>query len=89
MPGHDGVRSGHHMSDNDDIPFNRNFALKPGVVDEVRPGVGDDTRGCGPPFIENADGKAWGSAYYHCCNRGKRSLAIDFETPRKVRGSSG
>ncbi len=27
------------MSDNDDIPFNRDFALKPGVVDEVRPGV--------------------------------------------------
>jgi glyoxylase-like metal-dependent hydrolase (beta-lactamase superfamily II) len=28
-----------HMSDNDDIPFNRDFALKPGVVDQVRPGV--------------------------------------------------
>lgn len=27
------------MADNDDIPFNRNFALKPGIVDEVRPGV--------------------------------------------------
>ncbi len=27
------------MADNDDIPFNRNFPLKPGVVDEVRPGV--------------------------------------------------
>ena len=27
------------MSDNDDIPFNRDFVLKPGVVDEVRPGV--------------------------------------------------
>jgi glyoxylase-like metal-dependent hydrolase (beta-lactamase superfamily II) len=27
------------MSDNDDIPFNRDFALRPGVVDEVRPGV--------------------------------------------------
>jgi glyoxylase-like metal-dependent hydrolase (beta-lactamase superfamily II) len=27
------------MADNDDIPFNRDFALKPGVVDEVRPGV--------------------------------------------------
>src|SRR3954468_507908 len=27
------------MTDNDDIPFNRDFALKPGVVDEVRPGV--------------------------------------------------
>jgi glyoxylase-like metal-dependent hydrolase (beta-lactamase superfamily II) len=27
------------MSANDDIPFNRDFPLKPGVVDEVRPGV--------------------------------------------------
>jgi len=27
------------MSDNDDIPFNRDFPLKPGVVDEVVPGV--------------------------------------------------
>ena len=27
------------MSDNDDIPFNRDFALKPGVTDEVRPAV--------------------------------------------------
>jgi glyoxylase-like metal-dependent hydrolase (beta-lactamase superfamily II) len=27
------------MSDNDDIPFNRDFALTPGVADEVRPGV--------------------------------------------------
>jgi len=27
------------MADNDDVPFNRVFALKPGVVDEVSPGV--------------------------------------------------
>src|SRR6202795_1368795 len=27
------------MVENDDIPFNRDFPLKPGVVDEVRPGV--------------------------------------------------
>jgi glyoxylase-like metal-dependent hydrolase (beta-lactamase superfamily II) len=27
------------MSDNDDVPFNRDFPLKPGVVQEVRPGV--------------------------------------------------
>jgi len=27
------------MADNDDIPFNRTFPLRPGVVDEVRPGV--------------------------------------------------
>ncbi len=27
------------MSDNDDVPFNRDFPLKPGVVDDIRPGV--------------------------------------------------
>jgi glyoxylase-like metal-dependent hydrolase (beta-lactamase superfamily II) len=27
------------MAANDDVPFNRDFALKPGVADEVRPGV--------------------------------------------------
>src|SRR3954452_5447583 len=27
------------MSDSDDIPFNRDFPLQPGVSDEVRPGV--------------------------------------------------
>ena len=27
------------MADNDDIPFNRDFPLKPGVVEQVRPGV--------------------------------------------------
>ena len=27
------------MADSDDVPFNRNFPLKPGIVDEVRPGV--------------------------------------------------
>jgi glyoxylase-like metal-dependent hydrolase (beta-lactamase superfamily II) len=27
------------MADNDDVPFDRNFPLKPGVLEEVRPGV--------------------------------------------------
>jgi glyoxylase-like metal-dependent hydrolase (beta-lactamase superfamily II) len=27
------------MADNDDVPFNRNFPLKPGIAEEVRPGV--------------------------------------------------
>ncbi|HUG61285.1 MAG TPA: CaiB/BaiF CoA-transferase family protein [Methylomirabilota bacterium] len=50
------------------------------VIKVERPGGGDDTRGWGPPWIETADGSAWGAAYYHACNRGKRSVAIDFET---------
>jgi glyoxylase-like metal-dependent hydrolase (beta-lactamase superfamily II) len=27
------------MADNDDVPFNRNFPLAPGIVEEIRPGV--------------------------------------------------
>jgi crotonobetainyl-CoA:carnitine CoA-transferase CaiB-like acyl-CoA transferase len=50
------------------------------VIKVERPGTGDDTRGWGPPWIEAADGTAWGAAYFHACNRGKRSVAIDFET---------
>jgi crotonobetainyl-CoA:carnitine CoA-transferase CaiB-like acyl-CoA transferase len=36
---------------------------------------GDDTRGLGPPFRDGV------SAYFACCNRNKRSLAIDLRTP--------
>jgi crotonobetainyl-CoA:carnitine CoA-transferase CaiB-like acyl-CoA transferase len=50
------------------------------VVKVERPGAGDDTRGWGPPFIEGADGSDLSAAYFHSCNRGKRSIAIDFET---------
>jgi crotonobetainyl-CoA:carnitine CoA-transferase CaiB-like acyl-CoA transferase len=45
------------------------------VVKVERPGAGDDTRGWGPPFVEG-EGSA---AYFHACNRGKTSVAIDFE----------
>jgi crotonobetainyl-CoA:carnitine CoA-transferase CaiB-like acyl-CoA transferase len=49
------------------------------VVKVERPGAGDDTRGWGPPFVEGADGNPMAAAYYHSCNRGKRSVAVDFE----------
>ncbi|MDX2276653.1 MAG: CaiB/BaiF CoA-transferase family protein [Hyphomonadaceae bacterium] len=39
-----------------------------------QPGVGDDTRRWGPPFLP---GEARDSAYYACANRNKYSLAID------------
>jgi crotonobetainyl-CoA:carnitine CoA-transferase CaiB-like acyl-CoA transferase len=45
------------------------------VVKVERPGTGDDTRQWGPPFAQ--DGSA---AYFHACNRGKSSIAIDFGT---------
>jgi crotonobetainyl-CoA:carnitine CoA-transferase CaiB-like acyl-CoA transferase len=42
--------------------------------------AGDETRGWGPPWIDNGDG-THDAAYYHSCNRGKRSLAVDFAAP--------
>jgi len=46
-----------------------------------RPGVGDDTRKWGPPFLKDADGNdTHESAYYLSCNRNKRSLAVDLTT---------
>ena len=47
------------------------------VVKVERPGAGDDTREWGPPFVTGAEGENLGAAYYHSCNRGKRSVAID------------
>jgi crotonobetainyl-CoA:carnitine CoA-transferase CaiB-like acyl-CoA transferase len=44
------------------------------VVKVERAGAGDDTRQWGPPFA--SDGSA---AYFHACNRGKESVALDFE----------
>ena len=50
------------------------------VIKVERKGAGDDTRGWGPPFVEGADGKHIGSAYFHSANRGKRSIELDFES---------
>ncbi|WP_313253407.1 CaiB/BaiF CoA-transferase family protein [Stenotrophomonas sp.] len=51
------------------------------VIKVERPGVGDDTRGWGPPYLKDGQGNDTAeSAYYLCANRGKRSLAIDFTT---------
>jgi len=50
------------------------------VIKVERKGNGDDTRGWGPPFVEGADGKNLGAAYFHSANRGKRSIEMDFES---------
>jgi crotonobetainyl-CoA:carnitine CoA-transferase CaiB-like acyl-CoA transferase len=42
---------------------------------------GDDTRGLGPPFLAGTTPDQGMSAYFACCNRGKRSLAIDLRAP--------
>ncbi|KQT33471.1 CoA-transferase [Sphingomonas sp. Leaf412] len=51
------------------------------VIKVERPGAGDDTRHWGPPFMIGADGENLSAAYYHACNRGKRSVALDIATP--------
>ena len=51
------------------------------VVKVERPGAGDDTRGWGPPFVKDAEGReTQESAYYLCANRNKRSVAVDIAT---------
>ena len=51
------------------------------VIKIERPGEGDDTRHWGPPFLTAADGTDLDAAYFHACNRGKRSVAVDIATP--------
>ena len=50
------------------------------VIKVERPGVGDDTRSWGPPFVTQADGDGRDAAYFFCANRNKRSLTLDFTT---------
>ncbi|RYY49126.1 MAG: CoA transferase, partial [Comamonadaceae bacterium] len=52
------------------------------VVKIERPGVGDDTRGWGPPFLKDAEGNDTEQAtYFTACNRNKRSVTVDMATP--------
>jgi len=46
------------------------------VIKVERPGVGDDTRSWGPPFLDGM------STYFAAINRGKRSVAIDLGQER-------
>jgi crotonobetainyl-CoA:carnitine CoA-transferase CaiB-like acyl-CoA transferase len=46
------------------------------VIKIERPGMGDETRGWGPPFFSGGL-----SAYYACTNRNKRSVAVDIARP--------
>ena len=52
------------------------------VVKIERPGVGDDTRTWGPPFLKDEHGHDTDQAtYFTSCNRNKRSVTIDMATP--------
>jgi crotonobetainyl-CoA:carnitine CoA-transferase CaiB-like acyl-CoA transferase len=51
------------------------------VIKIERPGVGDDTRKWGPPYLKDANGEESNeSAYYLCANRNKRSVTLDIST---------
>lgn len=45
---------------------------------------GDDTRSWGPPFIEH-NGET-SAAYFHACNRGKKSVVVDFKDTEALEG---
>lgn len=49
-------------------------------VIKVESPQGDDTRGWGPPFVHDEAGNERDAAYFHACNRGKRSITVDFRT---------
>jgi crotonobetainyl-CoA:carnitine CoA-transferase CaiB-like acyl-CoA transferase len=52
------------------------------VIKVERPGVGDDTRGWGPPWFKDSKGKDTSdSSYYLSCNRGKKSITLDISRP--------
>jgi formyl-CoA transferase len=52
------------------------------VIKIEKPGLGDDTRSWGPPFLKDRQGnETREAAYYLACNRGKQSVAIDFTQP--------
>ncbi|WP_296579521.1 CaiB/BaiF CoA-transferase family protein [Phreatobacter sp.] len=51
------------------------------VIKIERPGVGDDTRSWGPPFLKDSQGGVTKeSGYFLSVNRGKRSVTVDMAT---------
>ncbi|MFC5497146.1 CaiB/BaiF CoA transferase family protein [Caenimonas terrae] len=52
------------------------------VIKIERPGSGDDTRGWGPPFLKDSEGRETAeAAYYLGANRNKRSVTCDISQP--------
>ncbi|MCG5486804.1 MAG: CoA transferase [Sinorhizobium meliloti] len=49
-------------------------------VIKVESPAGDDTRTWGPPFVKGEGDERLDAAYFHACNRGKRSVVLDFTT---------
>jgi formyl-CoA transferase len=56
------------------------------VIKVERPGTGDDTRGWGPPWLKDGDGKdTRESAYFLSVNRNKKSITLDISRPEGQR----
>ncbi|HMS74889.1 CaiB/BaiF CoA-transferase family protein [Gordonia sp. (in: high G+C Gram-positive bacteria)] len=53
------------------------------VIKVERPGVGDDARDYGPPFLGDPDNRD--SGFYLSTNRNKRSITVDHSTPEGAR----
>jgi crotonobetainyl-CoA:carnitine CoA-transferase CaiB-like acyl-CoA transferase len=52
------------------------------VIKIERPGIGDDTRRWGPPYLQGVDGEdTTESTFYLSANRNKRSVTIDISRP--------
>ncbi|MEL6817010.1 MAG: CaiB/BaiF CoA-transferase family protein [Pseudomonadota bacterium] len=58
------------------------------VIKIENPNGGDETRQWGPPFIEDSDGSERSAAYFHACNRGKRSVALDLKNLKDLEVAS-
>jgi crotonobetainyl-CoA:carnitine CoA-transferase CaiB-like acyl-CoA transferase len=63
------------------------------VIKVERPGAGDDTRGWGPPYVKDAQGRdTIETTYFAGANRGKKSVTVDItrgegqELVRKMAG---
>lgn len=59
------------------------------VIKIEHPDGGDETRHWGPPFITGKDGTNLSAAYFHSCNRGKRSVALDLKKPDDLEALKG
>src|SRR5262245_35978683 len=52
------------------------------VIKIERPGAGDDSRGYGPPWVKDREGRdTKDSAYFTSANRGKKSVTVNISTP--------
>jgi crotonobetainyl-CoA:carnitine CoA-transferase CaiB-like acyl-CoA transferase len=52
------------------------------VIKVERPGIGDDSRAFGPPWVKDRDGRETkDSAYFTSANRGKKSITVNVAKP--------